>query len=88
MQRENEEIDFIVRTNPRTKNEESVQLQEILDEHFNHEEKNECPICGDTEIQRKRIKKAPEMLIIQVPRSRVDATKINTKITCPTGKIK
>ena len=80
-----EDTENVIRTNYMTQEREL--LQTVLNRKLLDEERNECPICHGTETLSKIVKKAPEMMIIQVPRSKQNGTKIETELMCPTGSI-
>ena len=67
--------------------EEKESLQSVVDRTLSLAERSDCPICPDTEIINKAIKKTPEVMIIHIPRSNANGSKIHTKIYCPTGMV-
>ena len=62
-------------------------LQEILNSHFSENKFSKCSACRGKVMETLIIKKAPQILLLEVPKGKVGGVKIDTKINCPDGKV-
>ena len=64
-----------------------MNLQKVIDEHLFPDDTNVCLFCSQDEKESKKLTRAPNFFIMQIPRTKCNGEKDEVKIKCSTGRV-